>query len=118
MLTADNYVGYDRGLMRSCIHGLAVGDAIGVPYEFCERGTFECIGMADGGTHVPASRHMVRRHVDGLVHMLGHRAVRVYRCGRHRSRCGYKAFTYGDSDCDPEDFAYRPECSAEAVEDD
>lgn len=36
----------------------------------------------------------------------------------HRGRCGYKAFTYGDSGCDPEDFAYRPECGAEAVEDD
>lgn len=36
----------------------------------------------------------------------------------HCSRCGYKAFTYGDSDCDPEDFAYCPECRAEVVEDD
>lgn len=51
MLTTDNYVGYNRGLMRSCIYGLAVGDALGVPYEFCERDTFECTGMADGGTH-------------------------------------------------------------------
>ena len=37
--------------MRSCIYGLAVGDALGVPYEFCERGTFECTGMSYGGTH-------------------------------------------------------------------
>lgn len=51
MLTADNYVGYDRDLMRSCIYGLAVGDALGVPYEFYARGTFECTGMADGGAH-------------------------------------------------------------------
>lgn len=36
----------------------------------------------------------------------------------HCSRCGYKAFTYCDSDCDPEDFAYCPECRAEVVEDD
>ncbi len=36
----------------------------------------------------------------------------------HCSRCGYKAFTYGDSDCDPEDFSYCPECRAEVVEDD
>ena len=28
----------------------AVGDALGVPYEFRGRGTFECTGMADGGT--------------------------------------------------------------------
>ena len=24
---------------------------LGVPYEFCERGTFECTGMAGDGTH-------------------------------------------------------------------
>lgn len=36
----------------------------------------------------------------------------------HCSRCGYKAFTYCDSDCGPEDSAYCPECRAEVVEDD
>lgn len=49
MQTAD--VIYDRGLMRSCIYGLAVGDALGVPYEFRERGTFECTDMVGDGTH-------------------------------------------------------------------
>lgn len=49
--TDNNYVEYDRGLMRSCIYGLAIGDALGVPYEFCARGTFECTGMVDGGAH-------------------------------------------------------------------
>lgn len=39
MSTTDNYVEYDRDHMRSCIYGLAVG----VPYEFCGRDTFECI---------------------------------------------------------------------------
>lgn len=51
MSTTYNCVHYDRDRMRSCIYGLAVGDALGVPYEFCERGTFECTGMVDGGTH-------------------------------------------------------------------
>lgn len=51
MSTTDNCVHYDRDRMCSCIYGLAVGDALGVPYEFCERGTFDCTGMADGGTH-------------------------------------------------------------------
>lgn len=37
---------------------------------------------------------------------------RPFRCGR----CGYKAFTYCDSGCDPEDFTYCPECRAEVVE--
>ena len=37
--------------LRSAVYGAAVGDALGVPYEFCERGTFECLGMTDGGAH-------------------------------------------------------------------
>nr|DAL91232.1 MAG TPA: ADP-ribosylglycohydrolase [Caudoviricetes sp.] len=51
MSTTYNCVHYDRDLMRSCIYGLAVGDALGVPYEFRERGTFECTGMVGDGTH-------------------------------------------------------------------
>lgn len=49
MSTTYNCVHYDKDLMRSRIYGLAVGDALGVPYEFRERGTFECTGMVDGG---------------------------------------------------------------------
>lgn len=49
MSTTYNRVHYDRDRMRSCIYGLAAGDALGVPYEFCGRDTFECTGMADGG---------------------------------------------------------------------
>lgn len=51
MSTTYNCVHYDRDRMRSCIYGLAVGDALGVPYEFCERGTFKCTGMVGGGAH-------------------------------------------------------------------
>lgn len=51
MSTTYNCVHYDRDRMRSCIYGLAVGDALGVPYEFRERGAFECTGMVGGGTH-------------------------------------------------------------------
>lgn len=51
MPTTCNRVRYDRDAMRSCVYGLAVGDALGVPYEFRGRGTFECTGMAGGGTH-------------------------------------------------------------------
>lgn len=42
---------YDREKMRDCIYGLAVGDALGVPYEFRKRGTFRCDGMDGGGFH-------------------------------------------------------------------
>lgn len=36
---------------RDCIYGQAVGDALGVPYEFRARGSFTCTGMTDHGTH-------------------------------------------------------------------
>ena len=42
---------YDKKKMRACIYGLAVGDALGVPYEFRERGTFCCYDMDGGGFH-------------------------------------------------------------------
>lgn len=51
MSTTYNCVSYDRDRMRSCIYGLAIGDALGVPYEFRERGTFECTDMVGDGTH-------------------------------------------------------------------
>lgn len=37
--------------LRDCIYGQAVGDALGVPYEFRGRGSFECAGMVGGGSH-------------------------------------------------------------------
>ena len=41
--------------LRSAVYGAAVGDALGVPYEFRAGGTFECTGMVGHGSHdVPA----------------------------------------------------------------
>lgn len=37
--------------LKAAIYGLAVGDAVGVPYEFWGRGTFECTDMIGYGTH-------------------------------------------------------------------
>ena len=37
--------------LRDCVYGQAVGDALGVPFEFRARGTFECRGMVGNGTH-------------------------------------------------------------------
>lgn len=37
--------------VRSIVYGAAVGDALGVPYEFKERDTFECTGMVGQGSH-------------------------------------------------------------------
>lgn len=33
------------------------------------------------------------------------------------SRCGYEAYTYSDSDCDPGDFLFCPRCRAEILDD-
>lgn len=37
--------------LREAVYGLAVGDAVGVPYEFKRRGSFQCAGMIGYGTH-------------------------------------------------------------------
>ncbi|MDO4399519.1 MAG: ADP-ribosylglycohydrolase family protein [Coriobacteriia bacterium] len=37
--------------MRDVVYGAAVGDALGVPYEFRGAGSFTCTGMASGGAH-------------------------------------------------------------------
>ena len=37
--------------LRDAVYGLAVGDAVGVPYEFKRRGSFQCAGMTGHGTH-------------------------------------------------------------------
>ena len=36
---------------RDCVLGQAVGDALGVPYEFMRRGSFACTDMVGHGTH-------------------------------------------------------------------
>lgn len=46
----DRIYPYDYDMYHA-IFGLAIGDALGVPFEFEERGTFECEGMTGYGTH-------------------------------------------------------------------
>lgn len=41
----------DSKALRAIVYGAAVGDALGVPYECMERGTFACEGMVGGGAH-------------------------------------------------------------------
>lgn len=44
--------------------------------------------------------------------------------GNHNARhfwcsaCGYKAWTYDDSGCDPSDFSFCPECGAVVIDED
>lgn len=44
----------------------------------------------------------------------GDRNDRYFWC----SRCGYEAYTYSDSDCDPSDFLFCPRCRAEVLSED
>ena len=37
--------------LRTAVYGALIGDAMGVPYEFKERGRFQCTGMIGHGTH-------------------------------------------------------------------
>lgn len=41
----------DREFMRGVVYGSAVGDALGVPFEFRPRDSFECTGMVGYGTY-------------------------------------------------------------------
>ena len=38
-------------VLRDCVYGQAVADALGVPYEFRARDTFRCEGMVGYGSH-------------------------------------------------------------------
>lgn len=38
--------------VKDCLYGMAVGDALGVPFEFKPRGSFECTDMVGFGTHM------------------------------------------------------------------
>ncbi len=37
--------------LHDCVYGQAVGDALGVPYEFKSRDSFKCSYMDGYGTH-------------------------------------------------------------------
>ena len=37
--------------LKAVVYGAAMGDALGVPFEFLHRGTFACEGMSAGGFH-------------------------------------------------------------------
>lgn len=39
------------GVMKDILYGCAIGDALGVPYEFKTRGSFFCTDMTGYGTH-------------------------------------------------------------------
>ena len=38
-------------ILRDCVYGQAVADALGVPYEFRPRGSFRCTDMVGHGSH-------------------------------------------------------------------
>lgn len=40
-----------RDKLKGVVYGAAVGDALGVPYEFMGRDSFECTEMIGGGSH-------------------------------------------------------------------
>jgi len=42
---------FRNGYLSDAVYGAVIGDALGVPFEFKERGSFKCTGMVGYGTH-------------------------------------------------------------------
>ena len=49
--------------LRAAVYGQAVGDALGVPYEFMPRDAFRCEGMTGYGTHMVGRYQHDARHI-------------------------------------------------------
>ena len=45
------YSAQSTATLRGVVYGAAIGDALGVPYEFMGRGSFTCADMVSGGAH-------------------------------------------------------------------
>lgn len=77
----------------------AVDRALGLRYDDDYFGdVFACESVRDLADLIdPTCENKYRNHGD-----------RSFMC----SECGYEAFTYGDSNCDPDDFAFCPHCGA------
>ena len=52
--------------LYDAIFGFAIGDALGVPYEFQERGSFLCTDLTGYGCHHQPARHLVGRYFHDL----------------------------------------------------
>ena len=89
-----------RGLKGECVTLAYVLDELGV----------DCDGADVPKAHVKLLADLIDRptcrNEDG--------SGRSFSC----SACGYEAWTYDDSCCDPKDFLFCPNCGAEVVEDD
>lgn len=72
--------------LADVVYGCAVGDALGVPYEFLTRDTFICTTMADGGAH-----HVPRGTFSDDTSMLLATCDSIKKCGDSDERepaCG------------------------------
>lgn len=49
VITSPHSIAQDK--LKAVMYGLAIGDALGVPYEFQQRDTFTCTGLTGHGTH-------------------------------------------------------------------
>ena len=47
--------------LKTAVYGLAVADALGVPYEFLTRGSFKAIEMVGYGSHTMAPDQAITR---------------------------------------------------------
>lgn len=73
----------ERYLLKSSIYGLAVGDALGVPWEASKRDTFKCTGMRGYGRHnqPPGTwsddTALTLATLDTITNFLGHKQLNL-----------------------------------------
>lgn len=89
-----------RGLGGECVPLAYVLDELGV----------DCDGADVPKAHVERLADLIDRPTCRDEDGFG----RSFSC----SACGYGAWTYDDSCCDPKDFSFCPNCGAEVVRDD
>lgn len=71
-------------------------------------------GYTPGGPHTEILRGLADLIDRPTCRNDGDRDVRGFWC----SACGYGAWAYDDSGCDPSGFSFCPDCGAEVIDDD
>ena len=76
------------------------------------------VGLQTGGRLVGTSvgENILARLADLIDRPTCENGERLNKRAFLCSACGYEAYTYSDSNCNPHDFSYCPDCGAEVMD--